>query len=461
MVHDASLFVNWDEKEEILSSFNEDIMVTDVNGRIIKVTMGSGEHYGVKPESLLGKNVYDLEKEGIFSPAITPDVLRQKKKVILIQTTSTGKKILVTGIPLFNEDGDIQRIISYTYDLSEMLVIKEYLKELEEELSRMKGELAVLRQQNVQISGLIAESQDMKHVLEKVKKVAGFDVTVLLTGESGVGKSTIAKWIHQKSSRRNGPFIEVNCGTTPEILFEAEFFGYEGRTFDGAERQKKVGILEMVKGGTLLLKEINELSKPLQVKLMKVIQEKQFYRVGGNTPISTDFRLITASNDQLEKAVEENLFREDLFFMLNVIPIHILPLRERKEDLIALIHFFLEKFTKVHGRQVEIEEQALRILQNLPWKGNGRELESTMERLIITANSNRISKENLPLQYQQIEQAETPLIDERKTLPEVLENVEKKMILNVMKKYTTTVEMAKALGISQPSVVRKLKKYTS
>jgi transcriptional regulator with PAS, ATPase and Fis domain len=459
-MQDISIFVDWDEKEEILSSLDEDIIVTDVSGKIIKVTMGSGEHYGVKPESLLGQNVYDLEQKGVFSPAITPDVLRQKKKVILIQTTSTGKKILVTGIPLFNEQGAIQRIISYTYDLSEMLVIKDYLKELEEEMSRMKGELAVLREQHLHISGLIAESGEMKQVLAKARKVADFDVTVLLTGESGVGKSTIAKWIHQKSARKSGPFIEVNCSTTPELLFEAEFFGYEGRSFDGADRQGKVGILEMAKGGTLFLKEINELSKPLQVKLLKVMQEKQFHRVGGHTPIEADFRLIAASDHQLEKAVEANVFREDLFFLLNVIPIHISPLREREEDLSELIQYFLAEFSALHQKNAAMETSALNILRNLPWKGNIRELKSVMERLVITADSGRISPENLPAHYSRLEAKEATLLDGSQTLPEVLEQVEKSMMLKAMEKYGTTIEMARALGISQPSVVRKLKKYT-
>ncbi|KAB7704735.1 AAA domain-containing protein [Bacillus aerolatus] len=448
-------------KAEVLHSLEEDIMVTNANGIVLKVSKGSGSHYGLEPETLLGKSVYDLEQEGVFKPAITPVVLQKKKKVILVQTTPSGKKILITGIPVFGETGEIEHIVSYSYDISELLVIKEYLNNLEEEMARVKSELALLRHQSIKLDGMIADSQAMKNIVDTIQRIEDIDVTVLLLGESGVGKSALAKQIHLKSPKKNGPFIEVNCSAIPEALFEAEFFGYEGGSFTGAKAKGKIGYAEMAQGGTLFLDEIGELPIHLQAKLLKFIQNKQFYRVGGTKPVSADFRLIAATNRDLKKAVEKQEFRQDLYFRLNVVPIHIPPLRERKEDLLALIYHFKNRFAKQHNRQRELDNLLVEHLLGLEWKGNVRELENLMERLMITSRSPLINLEELPAEYQLQLKSDSLFNLERtgQTLAEVLEQVEKKMLFHAQEKYRTTTEMAKALGISQPSVVRKLKKY--
>lgn len=446
---------------EVLDSLKEDIMVTNANGIILKVSKGSGHHYGLSPETLLGKSVYDLEKKGIFKPAITPFVLQKKKKVILVQTTPSDKKILITGIPVFGDTGEIEHIVSYSYDITEMLVIKEYLGHLEEEMARVKSELALLRHQKVQLDGIIADSQTMKNIVETIHRMEDIEVSVLLLGESGVGKSALAKQIHLKSPKKDGPFIEVNCSAIPEALFESEFFGYEGGSFTGAKSKGKIGYAEMAKGGTLFLDEIGELPMSLQAKLLKFIQDKQFYRVGGTKAVSADFRLISATNRDLEKAIEQREFRQDLYFRLNVVPIKIPPLRERKEDLLAFIHHFHSRFSKKHKRQRELDNLLVEHLLRLDWKGNVRELENLMERLIVTSRSSFITLEELPIEYKiQTNNKEIFNFESGKyTLSEVLDEVEKQMLLQARKKYRTTTEIANALGISQPSVVRKLKKY--
>ncbi|MBG9444745.1 sigma-54 interaction domain-containing protein [Cytobacillus firmus] len=454
-----SFFMDWNNDREVISSMEEDIMVTNADGIIIKVSKGSGVHYGIEPDTLLGESVYELERRGVFKPAITPEVLKKKKKVILVQKAGSGKKILVTGIPVFNETGNIDHIVSYSYDVSELLVIKEYLNSVEEEMARVKSELDLLRNKSIKMDGMVADSTAMRNIAETIRRIRDVDVTVLLLGESGVGKSALAKWIHQNSTRKAGPFIEVNCSAIPESIFEAEFFGYEGGAFTGAKNKGKMGFAEMAKGGTLFLDEIGELSAHLQAKLLKFIQDKQFYRVGGTKPVHADFRLLAATNKDLEKAVESRDFRQDLFFRLNVVPLKIPPLRERKEDLFALIHYFLHSISKRHNRERHLDKSLVDHLLQLEWKGNVRELENLMERLIVTSTSLMITKDDLPYEYHMQGKKEGFIDYEGHTLPAILEDVEKKVLINARKRYRTTTEIAGALGISQPSVVRKLKKY--
>ncbi|MBM7649525.1 transcriptional regulator with PAS, ATPase and Fis domain [Bacillus ectoiniformans] len=445
--------------ENILKAVYEDVMVTSASGEILQVSKGSGDHYGMAPEDMIGLSVYDLEKNKVFDPAITPEVLRKKKKVTVIQTTAAGKKIIVTGVPLFNEDGEIEKVMSYTYDVSELELVKEFLSEMEREMERVKSEVKLLRNKQYKMKGFVAESPKMKATIEMMMNVADVDVTVLLLGESGVGKSMIARWIHQNSQRKDGAFIEVNCSAIPEAIFEAEFFGYEGGAFTGAKSKGKIGYAEMANNGTLFLDEIGELPMHLQAKLLKFIQEKSFYRVGGSKKAESDFRLLAATNKDLKQAVAERTFREDLYFRLNVVPLSIPPLRERPEDLSQLISYFLEKFNEQHSRGKQLANDALDALLCHEWKGNVRELENLIERLVVTTTAPVIGFEELPYEYKQGQLKRNFGDIERQTLPEALEELEGYMLTEARKKCRTTTEMAALLGISQPSIVRKLKKY--
>lgn len=449
----------WNENEAILHSLQDDILVTNTDGIILKVSEATGGIYNVKSEDMVGKSVYDLEKEGIFTPLLTPLVLKEKKKVTLVQTSKEGKKLLVTGIPVFHEDGQLVRVVSYSHDVTELLNMKKYLMDMEDEMERVKSELEILRSRHYYSEGITATSDEMKRVLQVALQVADVDVNVLLLGESGVGKSHIAKFIHNKSQRKMGPFIEVNCGAIPESLFEAEFFGYEPGSFTGADRKGKVGLAELAEGGTLFLDEIGELSQSNQVKILKFIQEKQFYRVGGTKQRKVDFRVLAATNRDLEVAIEKREFRQDLFFRLNVVPITIPPLRERTSDIITLIDYFVNYFCEKYQRQRTVDEAVVHQLLIQEWKGNVRELMNVIERLIVTSSKQLIEMENLPGQYIQQSGHLSGLAHEGQSLTDILEAVEEQVLKKARDKHKTTTQMAQSLGISQPSVVRKLKKY--
>ncbi|MCM3719204.1 sigma-54 interaction domain-containing protein [Fictibacillus phosphorivorans] len=451
--------LKWNENEQILHSLKDDILVTNIDGIILKVSEVTGKIYGVESESLIGKSVYDLEAQGLFSPILTPMVVKENKKITFVQTTNKGKKLLVTGIPVYNDKGELYRVVSYSHDITELIKYKDFLLNMEEEMDRVKSELEHLRSKQLHDAGIVANSEEMKKVISTALQLSEVDVNALILGESGVGKSLLAKFIHNKSHRKNGPFIEVNCGAIPESLFEAELFGYEPGAFTGANQKGKRGLIELSNGGTLFLDEIGELSLPHQVKVLKVIQEKQFYRVGGTKPIHVDFRLISATNKDLSKAITEKLFREDLYFRLNVVPVTIPPLRKRTEDIVPLIHLLLQKFGEKYNRERKLDEAVIHHLLHYEWKGNVRELINIMERLVVISPSTLITVEHLPEHIKEALPSTATHMTESLNLKETLEETEKDILLKARKRYKTTVQMAQALGISQPSIVRKMKKY--
>lgn len=450
----------WNENEQILLALKEDILVTNLDGIILKASEFTGKNYGVESDSLIGKSVYDLEAQGLFTPILTPMVVKERKKITFVQTTNKGKKLLVTGLPIFNEEGELFRVVSYSYDITDLADFKNFLITMDEEMERVKSELDLLRGKQLHDTGIIAKSSEMQKVISTSLQVSEVDVNVLILGESGVGKSLLAKFIHNNSYRKKGPFIEVNCGAIPDSLFEAELFGYEPGAFTGANRKGKIGLIELSDGGTLFLDEIGELPLAHQIKVLKVIQEKQFYRVGGTKPIHVDFRLISATNKGLEHAIKEKLFREDLYFRLNVVPITIPPLRRRTEDIVHFIHDLLKQFEMKYNKEKKLDEAVLHHLLHYEWKGNVRELINILERLVVTSPSTLITTEDLPDYIKaSINSPYSIPLEHNQTLREMMDELEKQILQKSRKKYKTTVKMAKALGISQPSIVRKMKKY--
>ncbi|SDH64779.1 PAS domain S-box-containing protein [Aneurinibacillus thermoaerophilus] len=448
------------ELKAIIETSTDNIVIADGEGNILRVSDNCREIYGIAPEELYGKSTEQLEKVGIFSPSVTRRVLETKQKQQLIQHTKTGKVVMATGYPVFDKQKQLVRVVSYSHDMTEIMALKESFEKLTEQVKRYESELEELREKETRIPGVIAESPQMKRVITLVQRVAKVDTTVLLLGESGVGKNVIAKAIHRKSERKAQPFIEINCGAIPEGLLESELFGYASGSFTGASKSGKPGIIELADKGTLFLDEIGEMPLALQAKLLKVIQEKKITPVGDTRSKQVDFRLIAATNRDLAEMVREGKFRQDLYFRLNVIPIEIAPLRQRPEDILPLIRIFLAKFSKKYGLEKRMDESAVQALLNYGWPGNVREVESVIERLVVTTEEPVISIEHLPEALRkEAEAAEIPVSFPARKLKDILEEVEEKIIMQAYKECRTTHEMAKRLGISQPSVVRRLQKY--
>ncbi len=301
---------------------------------------------------------------------------------------------------------------------------------------------------------LVTCSDSMMAVIDLALRVAATDSTILLNGESGVGKSLLAKTIHRSSERKNKPLLQINCAAIPESLIESELFGYEPGSFTGADSKGKSGLLEMAQGGTVFLDEISELPLHLQSKLLGVIQDKEFFRVGGRQVQKVDIRLIAATNKDLAELVSAGRFREDLYYRLNVVPITLPPLRERKEDIPPLVQHFTEKYNRRYNSYKKFSESLINQMVGMTWKGNIRELENVVERSIVTTSGDYITPEKVRI----------PGIG--KTIPKgmglkkLLAEREREILLQARDQFHTTRRIAAALGISQASVARKLKSLT-
>lgn len=447
------------EIDNILDAIHDDILIADGNGIVIKVSSTFEDVYGIKREEAIGMSVFEMEKQGYFKPSITGVVLNCGEKVTMHQKNNRNRDIVVTATPVKNQDGSIKFVISFSRDITELLYLQEQYSELSSKVEKYEEELEKLRNETLDIEGVIAKSHAMQNVLTVVNRAAPFDANVLIRGESGVGKSMLAKVIHKRSKRAKGSFIEINCGAIPENLLESELFGYEKGSFTGANKVGKLGLIELAQNGTLFLDEISEMPVNLQVKVLKVIQDKTITRVGGMNEIQVDFRLIAASNKNLEELIKEKRFREDLYYRLNVISIDLPPLRERKEDIIPMIHFFMDKYNQQYGMKKIISKAAYDRFTAYDWPGNIRELENAIERLLITTEENIVRIDELPDNLRLARSVITCKGDILKPLYETLENVEKSIITKAYEQCGTTIGVAKLLQISQPTATRKLQKY--
>ncbi len=344
------------------------------------------------------------------------------------------------------------------------------------DVSRLRKENLWLKRQLRQryhFSGLIGDSPKMQKVYEMIEKIADTDSTVLITGESGTGKELVARTIHYSSSRAEGPFVPINCAAIPKDLLETELFGHEKGAFTGAFNTR-IGRFELANNGTIFLDEISELAPSLQVKLLRVIQEREFERVGGVKTIKVNVRIIAATNQNLEKAVEEGRFREDLYYRLNVIPLPLPSLRERKEDIPLLINHFVKKFTKKLKRTpLNFPPEVMHCLMQYDWPGNVRELENLIERLMILVSGDKVSISDLPEKFHAFVNPEThygttstflydsveELPEEGVTLNSIIENIEKKLILKALDKTGgNRSKAATLLGLNRTTLIEKMKK---
>ena len=442
--------------DPIIESLHDDIVISDGKGVVQHVSPAFLDLYGVTEAEVLGKSVFDLEAAGVFAPSAAAMVLEKREKVTFVQKTGKGDHLVITGVPVLNRDNEITQVISYSHDLKEFLKLKKRYEELEDRMRVLATEVRALREREMLLPEIVAQSPLMDNIIKLAVKVAEVDINLIIVGESGVGKNLIARFIHQHSPRREGAFIEINCGAIPESLLESELFGYEPGAFTGASKEGKIGRIELARNGTLFLDEIGDLPLDLQVKLLKVLQEKSFTKVGGTRSITVDFRLISATNRDLETRVKERKFREDLYYRLNVVPIIIPPLRERREDALMLIDHFLNDANRRFNKQKRLSSRVIETLVNHDWPGNVRELQNLIHRLVITSENQAVQMTDLPAHCCIGPSVRTA---EGMTLRAAKEAIEKNLVIHAYRRHKTTVGVGRALGISQASAARKVKKY--
>ncbi len=442
------------ELDAIIESLDDGIVVADRNGFILKANHAYQQMTGITAEEFVGKHVRELVKQGYIGRSVTEMVVERNSPVTIVDIRN-NKELLLTGNPVYNDKGELVRVVTAIRDVTQLNSLKEQLAETEKIKNRYYLELEHLRSQQP-FRKIITNNPEMRQKLDLAFHVAHVDSTVLILGESGVGKELIAQLIHRASKRSKGPFIKINCGAIPTNLLESEFFGYEPGAFTGALKEGKPGLFDLAQGGTLFLDEIGEIPLDLQVKILRTLQDKEITRVGGKKNISLDVRIVAATNRDLKKMMQENTFREDLYYRLSVVPIYLPPLRSRKEDIVPLVSEFLTKFNGQYGYQKWIHPDVMERLLSYHWPGNIRELENTIERLVVTSRDECISQENLAgIPAAKLDSSNQTIT----TLKGVLEGEEKRVIAEAYRTLNSTRKAALQLGISQSSLVKKLHKH--
>lgn len=447
--------------DAIMESSYDGIYITDGEGNTLRINKSYERITGFNIEDLIGRNMKELEEKGIISESASLLALKDRDVVTINQRLKSGKQILVTSNPIYNSNGEVTMVVTNVRDETEIYRLRGMLKENKKVKESIKREMDELKIQLLETKFIVVEDDKMIDTLKMAKRAARTEVSILVLGESGVGKEEIVKFIHNNSKRVDEKFIKINCGAIPENLIESELFGYTKGAFTGADVNGKIGLFEVANGGTLFLDEIGELPLHMQVKLLRVLQESEIVRIGDSKPIKVDFRLIAATNCDLEQMVLEGHFRKDLLYRLNVVPIEIPPLRERKGDIIGLTNYFLKSINDKYGWEKSFSSEVLRYFYSYEWPGNVRELKNCVERITVMSSEDQVLAEDLPLEFK-AKCSNKGLMnksDPTETLKEALEKLEYDMINNAYKTHGSVRRAAKALGIGASTLVRKRQKY--
>ncbi|AVD35432.1 sigma-54 interaction domain-containing protein [Clostridioides difficile] len=467
--------------KKILEASHDEICVSDDKGIIIYCNKAFEENYGLKKEDILGKNVSFLEDSGYSTKSPIPVVLKTKSKFSLEQDTQTGKKLIITATPIFDENGNLEFTVENCRDITELNNIKNKLEDTKKQVKKYKSEVETLYRTALRIEDtVIMDGIVMRPIINTVNHVSKTDVSVLLLGESGTGKSSLARYIHHNSNRANGPFITINCATISPQLLESELFGYTSGAFTGASTKGKVGLVELANGGTLFLDEIGDIPQNLQAKFLQLIQDRTFTPVGSLKNKNVDIRIISATNADLVSKVKEKKFREDLYYRLNVIEIKLPPLRERRDNLVEIIKYYFNRYSSDFNLNKTISKEAMETIANYRFPGNIRELQNIIQKILLTCTDNHITIHNLPniltkninitnngnkTHISQINKVITPdsksINYKNKNFDTLIKEYEKNIILDAYEKFGSSYKVAKHLEISQSKANRLIRKYTN
>lgn len=432
---------------KIIDNLHDEIMVFDNNYQLVYLNKASYRHYGLGPEHFIGKHFSALD-EVYWGNSTLPRVYKEKKTVAQRQITNLGADIVTISVPVFDENNDLEYVamnVNDLYTLNELHNAEKTSIDISYPLSAQDE--------------YIYTSDVMNEIMETIKRLSSAKSPCLILGETGTGKTQLAKYLHSISSRKEGPFVSINCACMNPNLIESELFGYKSGAFSGANKEGKKGLVEVANGGTLFLDEISEIPFDLQGKFLQLLQEQEFIPLGSEKNVKVDIRIIAATNRSLEQLVATKSFRQDLYFRLNVFEITIPPLRERKEDIKELLYYFLNQHNKTYNQGHVFSEETIKVLTNYSWPGNIRELSHLVEKLVLLTPEKEITPQDLPKDIFQLKSVEPITKTANKSMDELLEELEKQLVMNSYNKYKNSVKVAKDLKISQPRAYRLIKKY--
>ncbi len=445
---------------QIFSASYDGIIITDNLGNILIANEASKRIGGILCEDMIGRNVRELVENGVYDKSVILRAITSREMVTDIIRTRTGQRLLSTSTPIIDKTGELRLVVTNSRDENLVGKFRVALEQEKKQTDRYKNVIEYLNSTKVEKEAPVAESPQMRQVIAMSNVIAATDSTVMILGESGTGKEVIARYIHRKSLRSQEPFIPVNCAAIPSELLESEFFGYVRGAFSGASSQGKPGLFEIADKGTLFLDELAELPLAMQSKLLRVIESGEVKRVGGTTFQKMNVRLIAATNRDLASMVAQKLFRSDLYYRLNVIPINLPRLSERPEDLVNLASRFLDEFNKKYDFHKRFSEQALEAFLTYSWPGNVRELRNVVERLVITSADDELYfQDGTPpgTGSPPGENAELPLrLPYQGTLKEVTKQLSQQYIDQVIADCGGRIgEAAKKLGIHRSQLYRR------
>jgi len=443
--------------DTVLNIIHDGIIVVDERGKTTLVNQAMSDFLTIPPEELIGKHVTEIMRKSRLH-IVARTGISETSDVLTIH----GKPLIVSRLPII-EEGEVVGAVGKAVfpQLTEVKELAEKIRLLENKVTFFEEELQKNKTAQDIMKGMVAESTEMKKLKEEIMIVAASSSSVLITGESGTGKEGVAHAVHLCSDRCNGPFIKVNCAAIPENLLETEMFGYVEGAFTGAAKAGKPGRLEMADGGTLLLDEIGDMTLALQSKLLRVLQDKEFERLGGTKSIKVNVRILAATNKNLIKAISEGEFRTDLYYRLNVINLHLPPLRERATDIEPLTHFFIAKYNHIlNGNVMGIADNAMNALLNYSWPGNIRELENAVERAINYTHIGLIQLAHLPNQLLSNISSKGQINSGTIRHQDQIGRIERDMIAVALEKAGgNKTKAAKLLNLSRSRLYDKLKKY--
>lgn len=445
------------ELEVIINSCHEGLWIHDGEGNVLRVNTAAERINNIRAEEVIGRNIRELINSRFIERSATIEVLEKKAAVHFLTATREGRKLLKTGTPIFDDDGRVVKVVVSERDITEMDEMQRRLEEQAAINDRFQHQILEMQQAELAATKIIAKSPAMIRSLNQAIKVSQVDSSVLILGESGVGKGLFADLIHMRSTRADKPLIKINCGAIPETLIESELFGHEKGAFTGAQSAKP-GHIELADGGILFLDEIAELPLASQVKMLRFLEDGKVTRLGNTKARQVDVRILAATHSDLEEMVERKTFRLDLYYRLNVIPLQIPALRERRDCIIPLIQHYVDLFSARNGINKRITSAAMDILLSYDWPGNVRQLMNVCERILVMSDGDVIDIQDLP---QKIAggSAKGGLPTERMSLQQAVESFERSLLFEAMNEYGNQYRVAELLSVNQSTIARKLKRY--
>lgn len=448
----------------ILNLIPEGVYISSHEGETLFVNDQWESLSGLAASEVIGKNVRRLVDEGIFTQIVNPDVVKTGTQRMIVQELN-GRNVVITGHPVTDIDGRVDLVVTFVRDMTTFDNLKKEIMQQKELISIYQNQIAAIDPEDAfQKDGIVAVSRHSLELLEKVNLIAPTDATVLLLGETGVGKDVIARYIHDKSERANKQFLKFDCSSVSESLIESELFGYKGGAFSGASAKGKKGYFEQASGGTLFLDEVGELPLAMQTRLLRAINDHEIIRVGSTETVPIDVRIVAATNRNLKENVNDGTFRSDLYYRLKVAVINIKSIRERKDDILPLVKVFMKQLNTKYGKNIKFTNCAEQKLFDYSWPGNVREIKNTVHSIVVMAKDGYLKAEDLPSEFETISACNDTgsmlysLDVGKKPLKSILASIERDIINDTIATYGSIGKAAEVLQVNRSTIFRKTKK---